>query len=73
MRTDRRAVALLLALLGGLGACAPLQPWERGTLVSEAMRDPGEPGAAGFDSHVRTIHESADGASGTGSVSCGCN
>ena len=65
--------ALVLALAGLSTACAPLQPWERGLLVSQVMKDPADPGADGFDTHVATIHERAAGAGGTGGVSCGCN
>ena len=63
--------AVLVAMVSS--ACAPLQPWERGLLVSQPMQDPGDVGADGFDTHVATIHETASGAGGTGGVSCGCN
>lgn len=66
-------LALGLVVVGLASACAPLQPWERGLLVSQAMKDPADPGADSFDTHVATIHERAAGAGGTGGVSCGCN
>lgn len=69
----RHALAWSTLLWLALSACAPLQPWERGLLVSQAMKDPGDPNADGFDTHVHTIHETAAGAGGTGGVSCGCN
>lgn len=74
----RRMPALAFALAAVLvvmvsSACAPLQPWERGLLVSQPMQDPGDAGADGFDTHVATIRETASGAGGTGGVSCGCN
>lgn len=69
----RLLVAAAVALVVGASACAPLPPWQRGLLVSQAMKDPADPGADTFDTHVATIHESASGAGGTGGVSCGCN
>ncbi len=71
MKTLLVATALLLVV--GASACAPLPPWQRGLLVSPAMKDPGDAGADGFDTHVASIHELAAGAGGTGGVSCGCN
>ncbi len=66
-------LALGLVVVGLSSSCAPLQPWQRGLLVSQAMKDPADPGADSFDTHVATIHERAAGAGGTGGVSCGCN
>ena len=71
MRLGR--VVLVLVALSALSACAPPRPWERGLLVCEAMKDPGEPSSDAFDTHWRTIRETATGAGGTGGVSCGCN
>lgn len=74
MRLGRAArVLVAMSALSALSACAPLRPWERGLLVSEAMKDPGEPSSDAFDTHWRTIRETATGAGGTGGVSCGCN
>lgn len=69
-----RYLALVAVVVAAVGAaCAPLPAWQRGRLVSEAMKDPGDPSADSFDTHWRTIKETAVGAGGTGAVSCGCN
>lgn len=70
--STRILIAAALVVLS-LAGCAPLRPWERGLLVSEAMKDPGDSAGDAFDTHYRTIRETAAGAGGTGGVSCGCN
>lgn len=65
--------SVVLLVMVGASACAPLPPWQRGLLVSQAMKDPADPGADTFETHVASIHELSVGAGGTGGVSCGCN
>jgi hypothetical protein len=74
MTTSARAplVLAVLALIGAAG-CAPLPPWQRGTLRRPAMQPPSDPLEAAMDAHVHATREGFEGASSGGGVACGCN
>lgn len=63
------ARALVLASL--LGACGHVPPYQRGRLVQPTMQ-PKPALDSAFDEHVSDLRESAIGASGGESASCGC-
>jgi hypothetical protein len=63
-------VAALLALAGG---CAPVKPWERGTLADPIMRADRDPIAQGLIDHVFFSREAASGGRTVGGGGCGCN
>lgn len=69
-RRGARALTLAGALLG-LGACAIVPPYERGRLVTRAMKSKPALDAA-FDAHVAELRESAVGAASAEGASCGC-
>jgi hypothetical protein len=60
-------VALLLP------GCVTLQAWERSTVMSRIMADPGNPLEHQLLDHVHAVRESAVGATTAGGASCGCN
>jgi len=69
-------LAILAALLGGaMTGCTEVrvQPWERGTLASYAMRPDRDPLAVAMGEHVYFSRESANGGRGVGGSGCGCN
>ncbi len=62
---------LLIVLL--LPGCVTLQAWERSTVNSRLMADPGNPLEHQLVDHVHAVRESAVGATASGGASCGCN
>ena len=70
-----RLVAALLAgaVTLGLGACAGVQPWERGTLARPEMQLDPNPLQSGLYEQVYDSKEAASGGAGTAGAGCGCN
>lgn len=66
-------VTLVAAVLGAFaaGGCAPVAPYERGTLAHPTMTT--EDVASALDDHVRGVSEGANGGLGGGGGGCGCN
>ena len=69
---------LLAALLAGavtlgLGACASVQPWERGTLARPEMQLDPNALQTGLYEQVYDSKEAASGGAGTAGAGCGCN
>jgi hypothetical protein len=62
---------LVLGVVGSLAACAPVAPYERGTLAHPTMTT--EDMSTSFDGHVRAVSEGASGGLGGGGGGCGCN
>ncbi|MFO1449967.1 MAG: DUF4266 domain-containing protein [Opitutaceae bacterium] len=64
----------LLALMtfAGVG-CSGVQPWERATLTSYAMRADRDPLAVAMGEHIYFSRESSTGGRGVGGSGCGCN
>ena len=56
-----------------LGACAPVQPWERGRLAQPRMALEADALLAAMDEHVYSSKEAASGGLGPSGGGCGCN
>ncbi len=67
------ALGLAAGLLGSGCASQPVQPWERATLASYAMRPDRDPLASAMSEHIWFSRESASGGRGVGGSGCGCN
>ncbi|MFO0670226.1 MAG: DUF4266 domain-containing protein [Polyangiaceae bacterium] len=52
-------------------ACAPVAPYERGTLAHPTMTT--DEVSTALDAHVRAVSEGASGGLGGGGGGCGCN
>ena len=63
--------ATVLALC--LGACASVQPWERGTLARPEMQLDPNPLQTGLYEQVYDSKEAASGGGDTAGAGCGCN
>jgi hypothetical protein len=64
---------LLIAVLSTLGACTHVQPWERGTLASDAMALDPTPLQTPLRDHVYQSREAgASGRLSGGGAGCGC-
>lgn len=63
---------LLAVAFSGVG-CAGVQPWERATLTSYAMRPDRDPLAGAMGEHIYFSRESSTGGRGVGGSGCGCN
>ena len=61
------AIALLLA------ACAPVRPWERGTLARAEMQFEPNSLQTGLYEQVYESKEAASGGTKTAGAGCGCN
>jgi len=66
-----RTLLLLVALLPG--ACAPVRPWERGTLAHRCMQAAPQPSRALLREHVMNVREAAQGGLGGAGAGCGCD
>jgi hypothetical protein len=65
------ATAIAIATSLAASACAPVAPYERGTLAHPTMTT--EDLSTGLDAHVRAFSEGASGGLGGGGGGCGCN
>ena len=61
------AIALVLT------ACAPVRPWERGTLARAEMQFDPDPLQTGLYEQVYESKEAASGGTKTAGAGCGCN
>jgi hypothetical protein len=66
-----RMLTLTLVLL--ISACAPVQPWQRGTLARPDMQLVTDPAQAAFEDHTYFSKEASSGGRGFGGGGCGCN
>jgi hypothetical protein len=76
MNIQRLALLSLLVLLTALcSGCSSVkvQPWERATLASYALRPDRDPLATAMAEHVYFSREAANGGRGVGGSGCGCN
>lgn len=73
----RRLALLTLAALGvlTLTGCnlTAVQPWERGTFTTYAMRSDRDPLASAMSEHTYFSREATGGGRGVGGSGCGCN
>ena len=67
------AVMSAIAAALSLGACASVQPWERGTLARPEMQLDPNPLQTGLYEQVYDSKEAASGGAGTAGAGCGCN
>ncbi|MES2296561.1 MAG: DUF4266 domain-containing protein [Pseudomonadota bacterium] len=67
----RRAACAAAVLL--LGACAQVQPWEKGILAKPEMSFEQDRLEAKFADHIYSSKEGAAGGAGVGGGGCGCN
>lgn len=65
--------ALLLIILGTLGACESVQPWERGTLSREEMAWQPDLMEANLRDQIHASKEASSGGTGAAGGGCGCN
>jgi hypothetical protein len=65
--------AFLVLLVFSLGACAPVQPWERGRLAQPVMALAADPLQESMDAHVYDSKEASSGGIGAAGGGCGCN
>lgn len=75
-RQKRGGVAALVGLAAvGLTGCSTVrvQPWERATTASYAMRADRDPLATAAAEHTYFSREAAHGGRGVGGSGCGCN
>ncbi len=63
---------LLLAASVLLGACAPVEPWQRGTLAKPQMAVDAVPLQAAWRAHVHSSREAAPAAVAAEGGGCGC-
>jgi hypothetical protein len=64
------AAMVLAALMAG---CAPVKPWQRGTLARPDMQLVSDPLQASLEDHIYFSKEASSGGRGFGGGGCGCN
>ncbi|ULQ46399.1 DUF4266 domain-containing protein [Flagellatimonas centrodinii] len=64
---------LLMSIALMVTACAPVQPWQRGTLARPDMQLVSDPTQAAFEDHTYFSKEASSGGRGFGGGGCGCN
>lgn len=65
--------ALLLSACALLGACAHVEPWQRGHLARDEMAFDPDPQATALWGLTYASKEAASGGAGIGGGGCGCN
>jgi hypothetical protein len=63
----------LIALAICLGACAPVQPWQKGNLAKSNMAFDPDKLDARLKEHIYASKEAASGGNGVSTGGCGCN
>lgn len=71
MKSFTRTLLLVGPFL--LAGCAGIEPWQRETLASYAMRPDRDPAASRLETHMWTSREAASGGGRVGGGGCGCN
>ena len=66
-------VMAVAAIALALGACAPVRPWERGTLARAEMQFDPNSLQTGLYEQVYESKEAASGGTKTAGAGCGCN
>ena len=56
-----------------IGACAPVQPWQRGRLAQPAMALDTDPLLTAISQHIYDSKEASSGGVGPAGGGCGCN
>ena len=73
MHRSAPSVIALAAIAVALAACAPVRPWERGTLARTEMQFDPNPLQTGLYDQVYESKEAASGGTKTAGAGCGCN
>jgi len=66
-------ILVALLLLGLLGGCETVQPWERGTLAKDEMQWAGDEMESAMRSQIHASKEASSGGTGAAGGGCGCN
>ena len=69
----KASLFLLLLLMFASFGCAPVKPWQRGTLADYTMRPDRDPLGDALSEHMYFSREAASGGRGVGGGGCGCN
>jgi len=73
MRITQQALQVLLFALGVcVSGCAPVAPWQRGTLAKPQMALDPNPIQSIYNAHISGSREAASGSSSAGGGGCGC-
>jgi len=75
MFTKPTRIVMVVAAAAGLlaaGACATVQPWERGRLADPAMVFDADSGQLAYSTHWQEAREGSSGGYGVQSGGCGC-
>ena len=66
---------MLVSILGlaVVAGCAPVKPWQRGTLARPDMQLNAEPLQSAYEDHIYFSKEASSGGRGFGGGGCGCN
>ena len=72
IKVELLSTLLLVALSACLSACAPVAPWQRGTLAKAAMALEPNPVQKVFQEHTYSSREAASGSSSASGGGCGC-
>ena len=73
MNRSSSGVLTVAAIALVLGACAPVRPWERGTLARTEMQFDPNSLQTGLYEQVYESKEAASGGTKTAGAGCGCN
>lgn len=71
-KTECRRLALFIILTACVTACAPVAPWQRGTLAKASMALEPNPMQSSMREHTHGSREAALGSSAAGGGGCGC-
>ena len=71
--TALRPALVLILCLTALGACTPVQPWERGYLARPEMAWQPDGLEAALNKHIFFSKEASSWGSSTAGGGCGCN
>ena len=73
MRITQQALQVLLFALGVcVSGCAPVAPWQRGTLAKPQMALDPNPIQSTYNAHISGSREAASVSSSAGGGGCGC-
>jgi hypothetical protein len=70
--THRLVVLIVVALSLTAGACATVQPWQRGRLADPCMIFDADASAVAYMTHWQEAREGSSGGFGVQSGGCGC-
>lgn len=70
---QRATLTLLIAAPALLGACTPVEAWERGTLARPEMALDPDPLESTLNNHIFFSKEASSGGNSAAGGGCGCN